>query len=185
MNLQELLNKWNIKCDVNTLLSMWNESHRHYHNLNHLNDLIEQINENKSKFSEKEYEKLMLAAIFHDCVYDPMSSTNEEDSAKFLIECAVDKSNSDILDVQRMILDTKTHKSTTPLSESFNKFDMSIVERDFDQLLEWETGISEEFSIYTKEEYKEGRVKFLESLLDKYTHNTDNLLKLIDYVKSN
>jgi predicted metal-dependent HD superfamily phosphohydrolase len=185
MNLQELLNKWNIKCDVNTLLSMWNESHRHYHNLNHLNDLIEQINENKSKFSEKEYEKLMLAAIFHDCVYDPMSSTNEEDSAKFLIECAVDKSNSDILDVQRMILDTKTHKSTTPLSESFNKFDMSIVERDFNQLLEWETGISEEFSVYPKEQYKEGRIKFLESLLDKYTHNTENLLKLIDYVKSN
>jgi predicted metal-dependent HD superfamily phosphohydrolase len=185
MNLQELLNKWNIKCDVNTLLSMWNESHRHYHNLNHLNDLIEQINENKSKFSEKEYEKLMLAAIFHDCVYDPMSSTNEEDSAKFLIECAVDKSNSDILDVQRMILDTKTHKSTTPLSESFNKFDMSIVERDFDQLLEWENGTSEEFSVYSKNEYKVGRIKFLESLLDKYTHNTENLLKLIDYVKSN
>ena len=185
MNLQELLNKWNIKCDVNTLLSMWNESHRHYHNLNHLNDLIEQINENKSKFSEKEYEKLMLAAIFHDCVYDPMSSTNEEDSANFLMECVVDKSNSDILDVKQIILDTKTHNSTTPLSESFNKFDMSIVERDFSELLEWENGIHEEFSVYPKEEYKEGRVKFLESLLDKYTHNTENLLKLIDYVKSN
>ena len=185
MNLQELLNKWNIKCDVNTLLSMWNESHRHYHNLNHLNDLISQINENKSKFSGKEYEKLMLAALFHDCVYDPISLTNEEDSAKFLMECAVDKSNSDILDVKQMILDTKTHKSTTPLSESFNKFDMSIVERDFDQLLEWENGISEEFSVYSKNEYKVGRLKFLESLLDKYTHNTENLLKLIDYVKSN
>lgn len=185
MNLQELLNKWNIKCDVNTLLSMWNESHRHYHNLNHLNDLIEQINENKSKFSEKEYEKLMLTALFHDCVYYPTSSTNEDDSAKFLIECAVDKSNSDILDVKQIILDTKTHNSTTPLSESFNKFDMSIVERDFSELLEWENGIHEEFSVYPKEEYKEGRVKFLESLLDKYTHNTENLLKLIDYVKSN
>jgi predicted metal-dependent HD superfamily phosphohydrolase len=45
MNLQELLNKWNIKCDVNTLLSMWNESHRAYHTLNHLNDVIDQINE--------------------------------------------------------------------------------------------------------------------------------------------
>lgn len=185
MNLQQLLNKWNIKCDVNTLLSMWNESHRHYHNLNHLNDLIEQINENKGKFSEKEYEKLMLTALFHDCVYEPTSSTNEEDSAKFLIECAVDKSNSDILDVKQMILDTKTHQSTTNLSESFNHYDMSIVERDFDQLLEWETGISEEFSVFPKEQYKESRIKFLESLLDKYTHNTENLLKLIDYVKSN
>jgi predicted metal-dependent HD superfamily phosphohydrolase len=53
MNLQELLNKWNIKCDVNTLLAMWNESHRSYHTLNHLNDVIDQINENKSNTLEK------------------------------------------------------------------------------------------------------------------------------------
>ena len=184
MNLQELLNKWNIKCDVNTLLSMWNESHRHYHTLNHLNDLIDQINENKSKYSEKEYEKLMLTALFHDCVYDPMSSTNEEESANFLMECSIDKTNLDVLEVKQMILDTKTHQSTTNLSETFNHYDMSIVERDFNQLLEWENGISEEYKAYG-EQYKEGRLKFLESLLDKYTHNTDNLLKLIDWVKNN
>lgn len=164
---------------------MWNESHRSYHNLNHLDDLISQINENKSKFSEKEYEKLMLSAIFHDIVYDPSSSTNEEDSANFLMECVVDKSNEDILEVRQMILDTKTHNSTTNLSESFNNYDMNIVERDFDQLLDWEKGISEEFSVYPKEQYKEGRLKFLESLLDRYPNNTENLLQLIDYVKSN
>ncbi len=184
MNLQELLNKWNIKCDVNTLLSMWNESHRSYHTLNHLNDVIDQINENKSKYSEKEYEKLMLAALFHDCVYNPMSSTNEEDSAKFFIECCLDKTNSDVLEVKQMILDTKTHESTTNLSESFNHYDMSIVERDFDQLLEWENGIHEEYKAYG-EQYKESRLKFLESLLDKYPNNTENLLKLVDWVKTN
>ena len=185
MNLQQLLEKWNIKCDIKTILSMWNESHRSYHNLNHLNDLISQINESKSKYSEKEYDKLILTALFHDIVYDPTSQTNEEDSANFLIECAVDKKNSDILDVKQMILDTKTHNSTTNLSESFNKYDMNIVERDFDQLLEWERGISEEYSIYSKEEYKMDRLKFLESLLDKYTHNTENLLKLVEWVKNN
>jgi predicted metal-dependent HD superfamily phosphohydrolase len=184
MNLQELLNKWNIKCDVNIILAMWNESHRHYHNLNHLNDLIGQINENKSKYSEKEYEKLILTALFHDCVYDPMRSDNEEKSAEFFIECAVDKSNSDGLEVKQMILDTKTHQATTNLSESFNHYDMSIVERDFDQLLEWEMGIKEEYKDYG-DSYKEGRLKFLESLLDKYPNNTGNLLKLIDWVKTN
>jgi hypothetical protein len=61
---------------------------------------------------------------------------------------------------------------------------MSIVERDFDQLLEWENGIHEEFKAYG-ESYKEGRLKFLESLLDKYPHNTENLLKLVDWVKNN
>ncbi len=184
MNLQELLNKWNVKCDVNTLLAMWNESHRAYHTLNHLNDVIDQINENKSKFSGKEYEKLMLTALFHDCVYDPMRNDNEEKSADFFMECCQDKSNPDVLEVKQMILDTKTHESTTNLSESFNHYDMSIVERDFDQLLEWENGIHEEFKAYG-ESYKEGRLKFLESLLDKYPHNTENLLKLVDWVKNN
>jgi predicted metal-dependent HD superfamily phosphohydrolase len=104
MDLQELLNKWNIKCDVNTVLAMWNESHRAYHTLTHLNDLIDQINENKSKFSEKQYEKLLITSLFHDCIYDPMASDNEEKSAEFFIECAVDKTNEDIQEINQMIL---------------------------------------------------------------------------------
>ena len=56
--------------------------------------------------------------------------------------------------------------------------------QDFDQLLEWENGIHEEYKAYG-EAYKEGRLKFLESLLDKYPHNTENLLKLVDWVKTN
>lgn len=182
MDLQQLLNKWQIKCDINTLLSMWNESHRYYHNLDHLNDLISQINENRSKYSQKEYEKLILTALFHDSIYDPMKNDNEEKSAQFFESCLQDK-NSDTEEIKQMILDTKTHTATTPLSEKFNQLDMSIVESDFDKLVEWETGIYNEYKSYG-EEYKEGRLKFLESLLDKYPNNTENLLKLIDFVKS-
>jgi len=182
--MQELLDKWNIKLDYNTLLSMWNESHRHYHNQNHLLDLITQINENKSQFkSQKEYEKMILCALFHDCVYDPMRSDNEEKSAEFFENCCQEK-NSDTQQIKQMILDTKTHESTTTLSEKFNHLDMNIVERDFEQLLEWETGIGQEYKAYG-EMYKVGRLHFLESLLDKYPHNTENLLKLIDWVKEN
>lgn len=182
--MQELLDKWNIKLNYNVLLAMWNESHRAYHTQNHLLDLIEQINESKSKFeSQKDYEKMILCALFHDCVYDPMRNDNEEKSAEFFLSCCQEK-NQDILDIKQMILDTKTHEATTPLSEKFNQLDMSIVERDFDQLLEWENGIREEYKAYGNL-YKTGRLQFLESLLDKYPHNTENLLKLIDWVKTN
>ena len=184
MNLQELLNKWNIKCDVNTLLSMWNESHRAYHTLTHLNDLIDQINKDKSKYSEKEYEKLIITSLFHDCVYEPIRNDNEEKSAEFFESCCSDK-NPDTQEIKQMILDTKTHESTTPLSESFNYYDMSIVERDFEKLLEWEKGISQEYSFYDKDVYKKGRLNFIESLLDKYVNNNENLLKLIEFVKNN
>ena len=165
MNLQELLNKWNIKCDINTVLAMWNESHRHYNNLDHLNDLISKINEGKSKFSEKEHEKLLIASIFHDIVYDPMKRDNEEKSAEFFMNCALEKDNSDIKDIYQIILDTKTHKANTKLSESFNHYDMSIVERDFNSLLDWEKGIHEEYKGFG-DQYKIGRLRFLESLLD-------------------
>jgi predicted metal-dependent HD superfamily phosphohydrolase len=182
--MQELLDKWNIKLDYNTLLSMWNESHRHYHNQNHLLDLIEQINENKSNFdSQKDYEKMILCALFHDCVYDPMRSDNEERSAEFFENCCQNKS-SDMFEIKQMILDTKTHESKTQLSEKFNYYDMNIVERDFDQLLEWENGIGQEYKAHG-ELYKVGRLSFLESLLDKYPHNTENLIKLVDWVKIN
>jgi pantetheine-phosphate adenylyltransferase len=184
MNLQELLNSWDIKCDINTLLSMWNESHRHYHNLNHLNDLIQQINENKSKYSEKQYDKLIITSLFHDCIYEPSQNDNEEKSAKFFEDCCLDKSNSDIQEIRQAILDTKTHQSTTKLSESFNRIDMNIVERNFDELVEWEKGISEEYK-FSGQKYKESRIKFLESVLDKYPHNTENLIKLIDWIRVN
>ncbi len=183
MNLQELLNKWNIKCDVNTLLSMWNESHRYYHNLDHLNDLIQQINEDKTNLSQKEYEKLLIISLFHDCVYDPMADDNEWKSAQFFMECAVDKSNHDIIEIRQAIIDTKNHKPSTEISEKFINYDMNIVERDFNQLLKWEESIYSEYSHL--EDYKENRIGLLESLMDRYPNNTENLLKLIDWVKSN
>lgn len=187
MNLQSLLDKYGIKANINMLLDMWNESHRSYHNLNHLNDILGQINESwgNGRIDENQKEKLILTALFHDIVYEPTRQDNEERSAQFFEYLCQDKNNSDIKDIKSAILDTKTHTSSTPLSETFNQFDMSIVERDFDQLIDWERGIHEEYSVYGNDMYKEGRLKFLESLLDKYPSNSENLLKLIDWVKTN
>ena len=185
MNLQLLLDKWKIKMDVNTLLSMWNESHRHYHNLDHLTSLLSDIDIQKDKLSEKEYEKLNLVALFHDIVYDPSKGDNEEMSAQFFIETCIDKDSQDIKDIRQAILDTKTHVSSSNLSEKFNKLDMSIVESDYDSLIKWEENIYKEFAFVGKDAYKQGRLAFLESLLDRYNHNAGNLLKLTDYVKTN
>ena len=186
MNLQNLLDQYKIKANVNMLLDMWNESHRHYHNLDHLNDLISQINEDysSSKFGERFRDKLLLTALFHDIVYEPTRQDNEERSAQFFEDLCVDKNSKDISEVKQAILDTKSHNAESELSETFNKYDMSIVERDFDSLLRWEEGIYEEYKSFG-DQYKTGRLQFLESLLDKYPQNSDNLLKLIDWVKEN
>lgn len=185
MNIQQLLYDWRIKADVNILLSMWNENQRHYHNLDHLNELIDKIDEKRDSLTEKEYEKLVLTALFHDIVYDPCKRDNEEKSADFFMSMCEDKSNKDILEIKQAILDTKSHKPQSKVSNIFCDLDMSIVESNFDKLLEWEKGIESEYiPCFGKEAYKEGRLKFLESLLDKYNHNAGNLLELIEVVKN-
>ena len=62
---------------------MWNEEHRCYHTLEHLRDILQQIQKDQQsiQFTHKEYENLVLTAIFHDCIYDPLKSNNEEKSA--------------------------------------------------------------------------------------------------------
>ena len=83
-----------------------------------------------------------------------------------------------------MILDTKSHEPQTQLSKIFCEMDMSVVKGDFERLLEWEKGISQEFKEYGSL-YKEGRLKFLESLINNYPTNAENIMKLIDWVKIN
>jgi predicted metal-dependent HD superfamily phosphohydrolase len=182
MDFQSILNKWGIKSDINTILGMWNESHRSYHGLGHLNSLIDQISADRTKYDEMQYEKLILTALFHDIVYDPANKTNEEDSARFLEKCATDMGEG-LSEVKQMILDTKGHIATTPLSEAFCTYDMSIVESGMDELIDWENGISEEYSSFPKDLYKENRIAFLEKMMDRYPNNSGNLLDLIEYVK--
>ena len=183
MNLGILLNKYKIKAEIGMLLEMWNEPQRGYHNLEHLSDLNDMITQDfiDGKISERVMEKLLLTALFHDIIYDPRKKDNEAKSAEFFMSVCLEK-NAEILEINQAILDTATHIGTIPLSEKFNLYDMNIVERDYDSLLKWERGIHEEFSFYP--EYQKHRLAFLESIVDKYPLNSDNLTKLIEYVKN-
>jgi predicted metal-dependent HD superfamily phosphohydrolase len=187
MNLNTLLEKYKIKANLNMLLEMWNEPHRSYHNLNHLVDLTNMINIDyaNNKINQVTTEKLLLTSLFHDIIYDPTRTDNEAKSAEFFLNLCTEKKDIHILDIKQAILDTATHTGDNYLSERFNKYDMNIVERDFDSLLEWEKGIWFEYSnVCDKKAYKEGRTKFLESIVDKYPLNSANLSKLVEMVKN-
>jgi predicted metal-dependent HD superfamily phosphohydrolase len=182
--IQKLLNDWKISIRYVDILNRWNEPHRFYHNREHLNDLFRQI---KNAFDKKEYDKLtydklILVALFHDIIYDPLSSNNEEASAEFFLNCSK-KHCLDIMDIHQAILDTKTHYSDNQLSKIFNEFDMKIVERDYTSLLKWEEGIYNEFKSFGNNIYKCARIEFLKKMVLKYPNNSENLNQLIDFVE--
>lgn len=65
----------------NELLSSYNQKHRHYHNVNHINAVLEHLVQ--AKHLANDFDALEIALWFHDAIYKPFSSTNELDSANW------------------------------------------------------------------------------------------------------
>ena len=67
------------------IVDMYSSDHRHYHTLCHLEEMFGYIDECTNTFCcripRKEMAIINMAVFFHDLVYNPKSSTNEEDSA--------------------------------------------------------------------------------------------------------
>jgi len=187
MDLQKVLGQFGIVCDVRILLDKWNESHRYHHDMSHLVNLVEQINEDYGNglFSENEKNKLIVSAIFHDIIYEPGSNMNEHNSSEFFLGLCREKFDIDVVEIKQIILDTKNHVGSTPLSKKFQEYDMKICESNLENLMNWEANIRKEYSSYTSDDYKRSRILFLESILDRYPNNMDNILDLINYVQSN
>lgn len=85
LQLQTILDKWGINCKISKIMDMWSKPHRYYHNLEHLDDMLEQIN--SLDIQGEDYDKLIISALFHDIIYDPMRKDNEERSAEYFIDC--------------------------------------------------------------------------------------------------
>lgn len=173
----KILVKYNI--DLCIIESKWNEPNRFYHNIDHLLSILKQI-ENKYDPNDYIYEFYILAAFFHDIVYVPGRNDNEEKSVKFMFdmigETPVTKKVEDI------ILETKNISPSNYFD--FWKFDNSILlDSDFDKLLDYETKIRKEFSVYNDEEYKKGRIEFLNNFLMNNTIDSKQA-NLINNLKS-
>lgn len=181
IDIQALLDKWEICMSATEIIKHWSESWRKYHTVNHLNDLIHQI-KNHPDLDTNQKEMLYITAIFHDIVYIPNRNDNEFNSMYLLIERS--KNASKVKEIAKIILETIDHKASSPLSHIFLEMDMDIVKRNYDELLAWEEGIEFEYNFMPKEKYKHERIKFLEKTMTKYPKNAENLSKLITCVQS-
>lgn len=173
--------------DINLIKSRWNEPHRFYHNIYHLSYILEELKKAKSNFSIDEYFCLVIAAFFHDVVYDPSSFTNEEDSIDLMKSLIVlDEKRQTI--ISSIILATKSsiRPSRNTIEDHFWMIDNSVLFGSFQQLLEYERKIMLEFQEYPYEKYKKGRISFLQNWLkangEWFVEDTE-ILTLINYVK--
>ena len=72
----------------NDIIERWNEPHRFYHNLDHLNYLINHFDKlcEKDLITEPERSRLIVIAFFHDVIYDSKAKDNEKQSVDYFLE---------------------------------------------------------------------------------------------------
>lgn len=150
----------------------YTEKKRYYHNLNHINWMLQLAEENKNQIVDMDV--LLFSIWFHDIIYKSSKKDNEEKSADFarstlqkfsIKEVRVDK-------VCELILSTKAHQ--VQLKEDGDNaflldFDLSILGQGWEVYHNYIHKIRKEYSIYPDFLYKPGRKKVLLSFLNRET----------------
>jgi pantetheine-phosphate adenylyltransferase len=154
------------------VLARWMEPHRFYHNIEHLKKLLDKIA--FAEVSEEERYILDMAAIFHDAVYDPRATDNEEQSAQLAHEALKDHLDVDNY-VKEIILDTKAHhKAVATLSQRFCKYDVdALLNPSWPNLVQDEMKLFREFQAASIPDFISRREKFLNWFCDSWTLSDD------------
>jgi pantetheine-phosphate adenylyltransferase len=178
-----LVNELEINNDkLDEIMNMWDQPYKHYHNINHLFDIIKKLTPyfQEEEVNEDEYMTLLTAALFHDVIYNPRSTRNEEDSIEYY------KSTVNQVDqrVVNIILATKFRKEPeSKLEGIFWRCDNSVLKSDIKGLLEYEKLIQKEYQFVDYSTYKESRIEFLNSCIGKFD-NDYNIRFLINYIEN-
>ena len=139
---------------------------RHYHNVQHIRHCLELFEQVREQF--KDPGAVEFAVWFHDCIYDPTRSDNEQRSADWaadaLRDCAA--SQEQINRVRALILTTKhTIEPTDPDARLLIDIDLAILGSDENQFDAYERAIRLEYAHVPDEAFAKGRSQILEKFL--------------------
>lgn len=151
---------------ITEIENKYSGKNRHYHNLEHLENMFEEIEHIKGWLDN--YTNIAFSVFYHDIVYEATSKSNEEKSAvlagKRLRSLGVN--DEDIQKIYQQILATKFHKKTDDNDTDFLlDADLSILGKDHQTYLKYTRQIRKEYSVYPDFIYKPGRKKVLEHFL--------------------
>lgn len=144
----------------------YSDKKRHYHTLQHLDNLLAQLTEIKSEIQN--WNTILFTLYYHDIVYNSLKSDNEEKSAE-LAEKRMKQivvSNDTIKLCKKQILTTKSHIASTDSDTNyFTDADLSILGQPWETYSLYYKNVRKEYSIYPDFVYNPGRKKVLNHFL--------------------
>jgi predicted metal-dependent HD superfamily phosphohydrolase len=151
------------------LLGRWSEPHRAYHDLAHLDEVLRRIDLLAGEADRPDL--VRLAAWFHDVVYDPPATDNEERSAEVATVALADLGLApDVVDeVARLVRLTATHGAAPGDRDGavLCDADLAVLASDSLRYQSYTDGVRREFSHVDDATFAGGRADVLRRLLDR------------------
>lgn len=156
------------------LIERYAEPHRAYHTMQHIDECFAVLEPVLS--SAQHPTEIELALWFHDAVYDPRASDNEERSARLagnvMRNAGVDDAVT--IRVESLILTTKHNQLPQKFDNATNKDAALLVDADLailgaspDRFDEYDRQIRLEYAWVADAEYRIGRARVLNSFLSR------------------
>ncbi|MEU9226073.1 hypothetical protein AB0D40_17070 [Streptomyces massasporeus] len=153
---------------ADALLTRWQEPQRRYHTVEHLTAVLDRVDELERYARDPDV--VRLAAWFHDAVYLPDRSENEERSARLaeraLAEAGVPDAKT--AEVARLVRLTVTHDPADddPDGQVLCDADLAILASPPSAYAAYTTAVREEYHFVPSDAFREGRAAILRQLLD-------------------
>jgi predicted metal-dependent HD superfamily phosphohydrolase len=148
------------------LLTAYSEKHRHYHTIKHIDHCLRELDTATSL--ARDAAEVEFALWFHDAIYDPHSSKNEERSADWACELlARHHASADrVKRVRDHILATR-HEALADDADSrlLVDIDLSILGADEAEYAEFEVNVCKEYRWVPALLFRRKRAEILESFL--------------------
>lgn len=170
VRLENLWRRLNLRGEASVwharLLECYAEPQRAYHTLPHLEECLLLLDEAKATSLIARPDLIEMALWFHDAVYDPQGSENEELSAQMALEAL---GNSEMAsEVARLILLTKSHQpGDGPDDAWIIDIDLAIFAQPMERVREYERQIRAEYAWVPQAVYAEKRAEILTGFLQR------------------
>ncbi|MGW7384662.1 HD domain-containing protein [Streptomyces sp. NPDC054794] len=153
---------------ADNLLTRWQEPQRHYHTLTHLTAVLDHVDVLEKHADDPDV--VRLAAWFHDAVYLPDRSENEERSARLaeraLTEAGVPEAKA--AEVARLVRLTVTHDPAEDDRDGqvLCDADLAILAAPPSAYAVYTAAVREEYHFVPSDAFRAGRAAILGQLLD-------------------
>lgn len=154
--------------ELTAVLAAWAEPQRHYHDLHHLRACLERWNEWQHEADHPA--EVALALWYHDAVYQPQASDNEQRSADWAARAMAEAGAAEdaVQRVRELIMATcHNAPAATRDAELVIDIDLSILGADTERFEAYDRNVRKEYGWVPGFLYRRKRRAVLQSFLDR------------------